>query len=465
MDEDDKIKKSRMSFLRRITWREVLQFIINYWFLGSLGIAILIAYLVPNLGRSGGWIAAQYSIIYVCPAMIFFISGLTIDTTTLAQAIALYRIHIVAQTLSYLFASALFFVFAYAAIESNNSHINTPVMAGVIMLGCTPTTIGSNVVFTRSAHGNAAATLIEVTIANLISPFLTPALIGMYMTSSPKWGVLRPGTSGGGYSVLYRSVFKQLGLTVFVPLFAGQVLRNLFPSMVKRVTIKLKVNKWASIFLIFIMWSAFSTSFYTGAFKSSTAQTKALVLLLGIGLYWIFVGVSLALTRGSHKIHFKNKYLDAIVGFFRFSKRDTIAICYVVPAKTPALGVPLVTALYSHAAIGEKEKSMLLIPMILYQIEQLTFSNLTIPLFRRWVEDEEEAMKADETSKSLGTTQQSQQQQQHQSEHPRSTTESDDNNSFTSAVMSISGDGIITETCKTSHNANKSESYDVEKAR
>ncbi|KAK7202771.1 putative sodium bile acid cotransporter, partial [Myxozyma melibiosi] len=368
-----------------------LNMVLDQWFLVCLGIAILIAYLVPNLGRKGGWIAAQYSIVYVCPALIFFISGLTMNSKVFLKSATLYRVHLVAQILSYMFTSCILFVFAYAALMSDDPHLSTAVIAGFILLGCTPTTIGSNVVFTRNAHGNHAATLVEVTIANLLSPVLSPALISMYMSSTDKWGDFRPaGKSSGGYSTLYRSVFKQLGLTVFVPLFVGQVLRFFFEKQVTWFALKFKINKFSQVFLILIMWSTFSSCFYTGAFDESSSQTTALVLMQNFGVYWFFLFVTLLITRGSHKLRFKNKYLDAFVGFFRFNKRDTIAICYVVPAKTPALGVPLINALYSHSSINDQAKQMLQIPIILYQIEQLCFSSLSVPVFRRWVADEEE---------------------------------------------------------------------------
>lgn len=236
--------------------------------------------------------------------------------------------------------------------------------------------------------------------ANLLSPVLSPALISMYMTSDDKWGELRPESGSGGYNSLYRSVFKQLGLTVFVPLFVGQVIRFFFEKQVNWFALKFKINKFSSVFLILIMWSTFSSCFHTGAFAESTPQTTALVLMQNMGLYWLFLFATLLVTRGSHKLRFKNKYLDACVGFFRFNKRDTIAICYVVPAKTPALGVPLINALYnSNASISDQTKQMMQIPIILYQIEQLCFSSLSVSVFRRWVADEEEEVRLEAEEK------------------------------------------------------------------
>ncbi|KAK9473479.1 SBF-like CPA transporter family-domain-containing protein [Dipodascopsis tothii] len=380
----------RDALVRRARW--TLQFALDQWFLIALGIAILVAYLVPNLMRSGGWVAAQYTVIYGCPAMIFLIAGLTIDTQTLVRTAALYRVHAVCQIMSYFYTSAIIFALTEAALLSGNTHLNVPVLAGFILLGCGPTTIGSNVVFTRQAHGNHAATLIEVTISNVVAPVLTPALVSMYMSaSSAHWGALMPG-SGAGYGQLYKDVFKQLGLTVFVPLFVGQVTRILFTKQVAKVAAALKINKFSSVFLIFIMMSTFSTSFYTGAFSASTGVTKVLVIFQNIGVYFLFLFSSLFVSRAAWYVRPRNRVLDRILGFFRFNKADTIAICYVVPPKTPALGVPLINAMYaSNAAVDVRTRQMMQIPLILYQIEQLVISQFSIPVFRRWVRDEEEA--------------------------------------------------------------------------
>lgn len=84
-------------------------------------------------------------------------------------------------------------------------------------MGCLPTTIASNVVMTRQAHGNASLTVVESTIGNFLAPFLTPALVSMY-TSTGAWYTKGLPSNSGGYGEIYRRIFKQLGLSVFLPM-------------------------------------------------------------------------------------------------------------------------------------------------------------------------------------------------------------------------------------------------------
>lgn len=70
---------------------------------------------------------------------------------------------------------------------------------------------------TRKANGNAALTIAQSTIGNLLGPFVTTALIKLYTGPHVWYTDILPETSGG-MGETYRYVFKQLGLSVFVPL-------------------------------------------------------------------------------------------------------------------------------------------------------------------------------------------------------------------------------------------------------
>lgn len=88
---------------------------------------------------------------------------------------------------------------------------------GFLFVGSVATTIASNVVMTRQAHGNASLTVVESTIGNFLGPFLTPVLVSMY-TSTDAWYTHALPASKGSYGEIYRRVFKQLGLSLFLPM-------------------------------------------------------------------------------------------------------------------------------------------------------------------------------------------------------------------------------------------------------
>ena len=112
--------------------------------------------------------------------------------------------------------SAVTFAIVSAA-ATNESFMDPGLLVGLIFTGCVPTTISSNVVMTRQAHGNTALTVVQSTIGNFLGPFLTPVLLTMY-TSRGAWYTAFLPQEHGGYSEIYRRVFKQLGLSIFLPM-------------------------------------------------------------------------------------------------------------------------------------------------------------------------------------------------------------------------------------------------------
>ena len=69
-------------------------------------------------------------------------------------------------------------------------------------------------------------------------------------------------------------------------------------------------------------------------------------------------------------------------------KEDTIAVAYCVPAKTPAMGVPLSNVMFPGLAAIATSKIQ--IPMVLFQAFQIAGGSLMTIAFRRWIRPDEE---------------------------------------------------------------------------
>jgi predicted Na+-dependent transporter len=87
---------------------------------------------------------------------------------------------------------------------------------------------------TNKANGNAALTVAQSTIGNILGPFVTTALIKLYISTNVWYTDILPQTSSG-FGETYRYVFKQLGLSVFVPL-VRLLSHFLHVSMMSRLT-------------------------------------------------------------------------------------------------------------------------------------------------------------------------------------------------------------------------------------
>lgn len=64
------------------------------------------------------------------------------------------------------------------------------------------------------------------------------------------------------------------------------------------------------------------------------------------------------------------------------SPEETIAVCFCGPAKSTALGIPLLYAMWQPVDLFLKAKTS--VPVLLYTTEQICVAHFFVQLFRRW---------------------------------------------------------------------------------
>ena len=220
-----------------------------------MGIVILLAYFFPSVGKRGGHIASQWTVTYGAVILIFLVSGLSLPFDQLVRHARNIRLHIIVQITSFLVTSAV--CFGIAAAASTGGTIATSTLVGLVATGCLPTTISSNVVMTRQGKGDVAATMVSVTVGNFIGPFLSPLLMTkLYLPAVGAFKEWLPAEATHNLPAMYRSVMKQMGLSVFVPLVVGQIIRAIWPKQVAWAVEKFKLAKLGSLCLLSLIWYA-----------------------------------------------------------------------------------------------------------------------------------------------------------------------------------------------------------------
>lgn len=237
---------------QRIT-KKTLLLILHQWLLIGIGVACVLAYFFPGVAKHGGVIRSEYSVLYGVIAIIFLISGLSIERRKLFLQFLNWRLHLAVQVVSFLFIPALMLAVVHAILAGDkHGHIDRAVLAGYIFTACIPTTIASNVVMTRSAGGDDAAALVEVLIANVFAPFVTAAWTVTLIPKTAEFDSWRYG--GGDLGSMYKNVFQQLGLSVLLPLFVGQLVRWTWPDQTAKVLAKTKLPKLGSVCMLLLVW-------------------------------------------------------------------------------------------------------------------------------------------------------------------------------------------------------------------
>ena len=155
----------------------------------------------------------------------------------------------------------------------------------------------------------------------------------------------------------------------------GQFVQNVFPAATKKVFVDWKIKKLGSFCLQIIIWQTYDQAFETGAFTSVKGNNIIFLVFMSIA-FWIIYSVTCIL-----------------LSLPWLSRKDTIAVAYCVPAKTPAMGVPIANVMY--AGLSPLIESKLQIPMVLFQGFQIAGGSLMTLAFRKWVQPDEEREEAE----------------------------------------------------------------------
>ncbi|OAL22048.1 hypothetical protein AYO20_11284 [Fonsecaea nubica] len=235
--------------------------------------------------------------------------------------------------------------------------------------------MASNVLFTKQGGGNATLTVVETTIGNLMGPFLSPVLIRMYLLSNAWYTDVIP-SQAGGYTALSRRVFMQFGLSIYLPMTVGQVVRHFFPRAVQKVFLDWNFSKIGSFCMLAILWQTFDRVFAENVLTHVKPSNLVFIIYICIANWGIWLAQCFLLSM------------------LWLGRKDTIAACMCASAKTLALGVRLSFLLFE--GITENEEAKLQVPMLLFQVFMLALGSLSTLVFRRWVPAEEKQVESGE---------------------------------------------------------------------
>ncbi|GLI74187.1 LRR receptor-like serine/threonine-protein kinase RGI2 [Penicillium ochrochloron] len=125
--------------------------------------------------------------------------------------------------------------------------------------------------------------------------------------------------------------------------------------------------------------TTFSSCFATGALQSLSAQSIIFVVLFNIALYIALTVISFFSSRPP-KFLLNHRWFQPILK--SMPPEETIAVCFCSPAKSTALGLPLLYAMWAPVDFYTKAKTS--VPVLLYTTEQICVAQFFVQLFRRW---------------------------------------------------------------------------------
>ena len=163
--------------------------------------------------------------------------------------------------------------------------------------------------------------------------------------------------------------------------------QNVFPNATKTVMTTWKVSKLSSLALIVIIWSIYDQAFESRAFDSVPTSNIVFVVFVSVALFILWLAIA---------------FFSATLWL---PPKDVVAACYCIPAKTPAMGVPLAQTIY--AGLSRLQSSKLQVPLVFFQGLQIAGGSLLLGPFRWWIGREEGKVQTKKGSTHYGTAEHS----------------------------------------------------------
>lgn len=293
-----------------------------------LVLIIAVAALASMLPAQGDVATGLGWVTKVAIALVFFLHGARLPRQAVVGGLMHWRLHLVVLGATF----GLFPLLCLGIAGLPGWITPDPLVAGIVFLGCLPSTIQSSIAFVGIARGNVPAAVAAASASNLLGVFLTPLLVT---------GLLHTQGSVNANSLL--SVVLQL----LAPFALGQAMRHWIGRWVTdRAKSLSKVDRGS---ILLVVYTAFSSAVVGGVWTRLGVLDIGRVVILSLTLLCLVLAATAATAR--------------LLGF---SKADQIAIVFCGSKKSLASGAPMAAALFTPAAAG-----VAMIPLMIFHQVQL----------------------------------------------------------------------------------------------
>ena len=302
------------------------------WFLVGMVVAIALASVSAEVGRSGGLIHLD-KLTGIGVAIVFFLHGLGLSPRAIKAGISNWRMHIYIQLATFLAYPLLWVLFGDLLL----ANMPASLAFGFCYLFVLPSTISSSVAMTSVGKGNVPGAIFNASLSSILGIVITPLLIQLFM-----------GFEGVELDLMASVV--SIAKMLLLPMIVGQLARPLLLSFSQKH--KAIVNKIDKYVILLIVYNAFCNSVANGIWSSFSIE----MLVSSIAL------CSVILLCMVHLIQWGARRCQ-------FERPDEVTSVFCGTKKTLAAGVPMATVIFgSDPALG-----MILLPIMLYHPIQIFY--------------------------------------------------------------------------------------------
>jgi sodium/bile acid cotransporter 7 len=302
------------------------------WFLVCMVLAIGLASLTPDWGRSGGVLHLEL-LTGLGVALVFFLHGLGLSPKAIMAGVTHWRLHLYIQSATFIAYPLLWLVFGDLFL----AYMPTALAFGFCYLFVLPSTISSSVAMTSVGKGNVPGAIFNASLSSLLGVLITPLFIQLFM-----------GFEGAQLNLMDSVI--SISKLLLLPMIVGQLIRPLLINWVEKH--QSLVNKADKYVILMIVYSAFCDSIYNGIWQEFSIEMLLTSILICVLVLLIMV----------HLIQFGARKVP-------FDFKDEVAAVFCGTKKTLAAGIPMAQVIFAN----DPSLGMILLPIMLYHPIQIFY--------------------------------------------------------------------------------------------
>lgn len=346
--------KAVATFCTESRWTLLKKKVVDNFLPIGFACALLVSLSYPYPGKQLG----TYSLegVYIVQAInnvcVFFISGITLNTTALANAATHWRIVLLGAFIILGLTPLLGFVMVRLPLQP------VEFSAGLAIFCAVPTTLGVGVALTTAAGGNNSVALILTVMTNIIGIVTMPYFLQVILSSS-KLDTFSP------VNVLIKLMF-----TVLAPSVLGHLLNRCSAkcrAFVARRRVELSM--FSTCNLVCIIWQTLSSAAAT--ILRQSAGDIFFIIFLSCLLHIVVLAALFMLTS--------RRCLS-------LSIKERVAVTIMGAQKSAPVAVTLISYIVSSPA----QQGLLSVPALVGQLCQIFIGSALVAVFRRAIKEEEE---------------------------------------------------------------------------
>lgn len=307
---------------------------LDYFIIAIFGI-VIIAYFFPQWGLDSSPFPMK-KISNIGVSIIFFFYGLKLSPEKLKAGLRNIPLHFLVQGATFIIFPLIVLLSKWIVQPATDDYM----WIGIYFIAALPSTVSSSVVMVSMARGNIPAAIFNASISSLIGVFMTPIIMGIFMTATSE------GMDLG-------QVILDLILQVIVPVIGGILLHPIFGKWISNISTQLKY--FDQTIILMIVYQSFCTAFNDGLHLQMSVQQLG---ILSAAMFLLFIGVYIATTYISKLLH--------------FNIEDTITAAFCGSKKSLVHGTVMSSVIFK----GNPKVGMILLPLMIYHTIQLIASSI-----------------------------------------------------------------------------------------